>query len=886
MKKITFLCFLLVLGLTQNSFAWWTSLYNRGTPVYTYYLGDVLLYQFEFAVNQETSPMTISSGLGKTTDGTDWTWNDAVWSWLDGDNRVWKSNHIDYILTSTGNWYYSGRFVWTENGYTEYASGDWAENRTSLSATSYFLVNPLENPGTLSIEPYDETQINLSWVKWSSKDVMIVRKLSNQDWGVPTPGTAYSVEDLIGEGVVVYHGNGSAYNDLNLTSSTRYNYKLYSINNSYYSSGAELTANTSTSSTDHFRSFAEGDWSTLGTWQSSYNKDEWVASTVIPDLNANSVAIRSGHAVTVSENVTANELTVESGGILQIGNGSSSGFLELSFVNNGTVIFNRGDDITFAYTISGEGDVIKNGDGRLSFDAEMTYTGNTTVASGILWLSQSLPTNTITVEDGATLAIKQLPVTINNMVINVGGVVNVDYAISLTVDGNLTNNGILTLQNMESDAGSSGSLIVIGTVTGTGILDYKLTIEEASAWGTWNSGWHFLSSPVASQAISAFATSGEDNNYDFYGYYEPTRQWVNYKEDPDDDPKFSVWNGPNFVVGRGYLVSYQQLQYNLEFTGAQNNADVHISNLSYNPTQGKGWHLLGNPFSSALKWNDGNWALSSEVAGIAKIWNSADMSYTDIEENGIIPAAQGFYVQVNGAANSLTIPRVARTHENIWYKAENDQEIRLIARPTDGSSAQASIIRINPEASNGFDFYWDSRFIAGGAPKFYSQVNGEKISTNTLKEITTGFEIPFEFESNGHEDYFIELAANDLNSVLVLVDLKTGITHDLTVNPVYIFTASEGDSPNRFLLKFSAVGIDETVITPAINAWVHDNTLFVNNQISPTLIEVFDLMGRAIYNTRLTGNGLQNHPMKLTAGIYMVRINNGSSVKTIKAHIE
>ncbi|MBE0637761.1 MAG: autotransporter-associated beta strand repeat-containing protein [Bacteroidales bacterium] len=582
-----------------------------------------------------------------------------------------------------------------------------------------------------------------------------------------------------------------------------------------------------------------------------------------------------------------NGLTI-SEGTLQIGDGVNfPSFFYSNIINNSNLVFNTPSSYSdeFAYDIEGTGTLIKTGGGSLWLSGTNTYTGNTTVQEGELWLYSDLASGTITVNSGAKLVIKGTEVEVNNLVINSGGELVIAYEQSLTINGNLTNNGNVSIQN-QSSSGSSGSLIVTGTITGSGALDYYLTIESAPEWGTWNSGWHFLSSPVASQAISAFETSGENNDYDFYGYHEPTRQWVNYKEDPEDDPKFSVWNGPNFVVGRGYLVSYQQTQYNLIFSGSINNADVPISNLSYTSTQGKGWHLLGNPFPSAIYWNDGNWALSSEVAGNAKIWNSALMSYTDISADGVIPAAQGFYVQVDDATNSLTIPKASRTHSTGWYKSGAEDEIRLVAKPADGSSAQHSIIRINPEATNDFDFYWDSRFLAGGAPKFFSQVNGEEVSTNTLKEIPAGYEIPFEFESNGHTDYTIELAANDFNAVLVLIDLKTGIAHDLSINPVYTFTASEGEAPIRFLLKFSAVGVNETSPGKEVNAWIYYNTLYVNNEAGPAFVEVFDLMGRRVYGTQLTGSGLQSLTLNQPAGIYIVRINTGNASQTIKANIQ
>ena len=169
MKKFLILSVAFIF-LSQLLFAWSTSLYNRGAPIYIYYIGDYIPDVFEFAVNEDTGPMTVSYGIGKSTDGTGWNWRAAEWSRMDGAvNRVWKSKTGEQQFTSTGNWYYSGRFVWNDGGYTEYASDDWFVERTGLSATNYFAVSSLSPPTSQTATQNTASQIDLSWSKWNSK---------------------------------------------------------------------------------------------------------------------------------------------------------------------------------------------------------------------------------------------------------------------------------------------------------------------------------------------------------------------------------------------------------------------------------------------------------------------------------------------------------------------------------------------------------------------------------------------------------------------------------------------------------------------------------------------------------------------------------------------
>ncbi|MDN5328259.1 MAG: hypothetical protein PWP35_46 [Bacteroidales bacterium] len=432
---------------------------------------------------------------------------------------------------------------------------------------------------------------------------------------------------------------------------------------------------------------------------------------------------------------------------------------------------------------------------------------------------------------------------------------------------------------------NKGTLFIRSSSSGTGSLIHNTSgvsaiVERyvAGDWSTWDAGWHLISSPVASQAMSAFETTGAGNDYDLYAWNEASNLWMNYK-----DPGFSSWHGGTyFSVGRGYLISYEQTQTGKAFNGDLNVSDVSLSNLSYTTGQGNGWHLLGNPFASALEWNNGTWSLTN-VAGTAKIWNSGSKSYTDIAPNGIIPQAQGFFVQVYNSSNSLTIPAAARTHSSTaWYKASDVPMLKLIARPTDGSSAQETLIRIEPEATPGNDPYWDSRFLAGYAPQIYSLADGVKLSTNALPAIEENTEIPLGFEKNDHSSFSIELAENTLAAIVLLKDLKLGITHNLTQQPVYTFTSAEGDNANRFKLAFASVGISPEQQNPVPYAWYANGMLHFRNVESGSLVEVYSSHGHKVVSERLQGNTLS---LQVAPGVYMLKISGAQQQNVQKVVI-
>ncbi|HMO52359.1 MAG TPA: autotransporter-associated beta strand repeat-containing protein [Kiritimatiellia bacterium] len=133
---------------------------------------------------------------------------------------------------------YSNRFWYTRSSASYY---DMHYNPTGV--TLQVTVNALQNPSGLGSTVVGQNQINLSWTKWESRDVMIVR--STGAIGTPTGGTSYNAGDAIpGGGVVVYRGPATSFNDTGLSQSTTYNYRFFSENFSYYSAGQTISATT------------------------------------------------------------------------------------------------------------------------------------------------------------------------------------------------------------------------------------------------------------------------------------------------------------------------------------------------------------------------------------------------------------------------------------------------------------------------------------------------------------------------------------------------------------------------------------------------------------------------------------------------------------------
>ncbi|MFH1121328.1 MAG: choice-of-anchor J domain-containing protein [Bacteroidota bacterium] len=472
-----------------------------------------------------------------------------------------------------------------------------------------------------------------------------------------------------------------------------------------------------------------------------------------------------------------------------------------------------------------------------------------------------------------------------NLTIKAGGFLQINPLASLSVSGLLTNNAGVSGFIIKSDATGTGSLL-----NNTSNVD--ATVERyipAADWGEWDDGWHFLSSPVASQTInsaSGFVTSGPpSDDYDFYAWYEPDNVWVNFKNTTVTPTWNDVNNNSlNFLAGKGYMASYQVTDVK-EFKGSLNINDISVSGLGISNGTNQSWHLLGNPFASALAW-DGLWT-TSNISGIAKIWNDPGQSYADLTPadaaNSVIPCGNGFMVEVSSGTGSLTIPAAKRLHSIKEFQKQSQLPLIVFtARNLDNPSFQQSTLVINPMSTFGYDLSYDGHYLPGYAPQFYSVCNNENLSTNSIPALGVETSIPFSFSKNDGTSFNIEARLTDnFPYTVYLLDHQTGTDHNLSNTPVYHFTASTNDPTDRFLVHFKTLGIGDPLSDEGISIYARDRDIIVSS--AKTLnaeIRVSNMQGCIVLEGRMN-NQLRSvlNASGLGNGAYIVWVvSNKSSV--------
>jgi autotransporter-associated beta strand protein len=223
--------------------------------------------------------------------------------------------------------------------------------------------------------------------------------------------------------------------------------------------------------------------------------------------------IGTGTLTLTADSSTRGAVTIGAGSTLQLGNGGTTGWIggTGSFVgsiaNNGALVYNRSNDVTYAGAVSGNGTLTQAGKGKLTLTGANTFTGATDITSGELIVNGSLANSSLTtIRRGARLGGTG---TLGNTTVQAGGVHAPGNSIGTqTIIGNYTNNGVLQIEGTPT---STDKLIVSGNVNISGAtLDLLLSPATAASWNPIN-GPFILIDKTSSGAITGTFASIVDN---------------------------------------------------------------------------------------------------------------------------------------------------------------------------------------------------------------------------------------------------------------------------------------------------------------------------------------------------------------------------------------
>lgn len=344
--------------------------------------------------------------------------------------------------------------------------------------------------------------------------------------------------------------------------------------------------------------------------------------------------------------------------------------------------------------------------------------------------------------------------------------------------------------------------------------------------------WYALSSPVNTPNVTD-VTNLTDGDYDFYRYNEVTSTWENYKAHRSS-------NFTTFENGRGYI--YRNSTGNdLTFTGVPNTATDYPYLLTAEGSGDlAGFNLLGNPYATDYNYSGvcynltekGTWKVNATgydipvcEAILIKVESETPCSFTSSKSAPKAVEALAFTVSGNG-------------YEDVTYAMlEEGEGLTKVAH------------------------------LADEAPALSIPVDGSNYAIAYLGYEVESFPLTLNVQAG---EYTIALN-NQISglSYCHLLDKETGKETDL-LKGAYTFKAN-GNS-DRFTVLLNA-----SLENGEIAIW-NGNSWIVNGEGT---LQVFDVMGRRVYNQEVAGQSSLNTD-ELATGVYVIRLGEKSQKIVVK----
>jgi len=370
---------------------------------------------------------------------------------------------------------------------------------------------------------------------------------------------------------------------------------------------------------------------------------------------------------------------------------------------------------------------------------------------------------------------------------------------------------------------------------------------------------------------------------------EPTGYWINRTAEGGGE---NISFDDDFIVGKGYLVAYSSISTKT-FMGTLNNSQV-LKNLSYAGTGAyKGYNLLGNPFPTAIDWDE--ITKSASVNGEVHVYKESIGDYVSYNAggdltDGIIPAMQGFMVLSTAPSQTLTIDLNDRVVSTQSYYKNSDSELMKISVKKDVNQTNL-YLRFNEAATNGFDSEWDAHKIFGfsAVPKIFSYDEYTKYSINSLPSNQSTHIVELGIKTIDSEEYTLRFSdiehASQLYSTIQLEDKISGNWIEIEEGTEYNFISEEGDNMDRFKLHFGATGIEE-VQKASLQAYMSGDQLHILGEEGSADLSIFNLQGQLLFNEQIELNKQFSQSLDLNSGIYLVSLQTEKAIKTAKVIIK
>ena len=366
--------------------------------------------------------------------------------------------------------------------------------------------------------------------------------------------------------------------------------------------------------------------------------------------------------------------------------------------------------------------------------------------------------------------------------------------------------------------------------------------------------YYLIASPVG-DVLAGSVTNLLSNDFDLYYFNQEQDnfEWINYEAggEVSVDPEFASMDG-QLKAGRGYLYANsgdgESDVVTLTFPGTAYTTEDGTASFELVYSEGHGmtgWNLMGNPFNTDVYIDKENYYLMNE--------DGSDV----MPFSGAIAPMQGFFVQATEPGDL-----------NFSTEDPNAKVSRLSLNLVSGS-------KVVDRASVSFGGSSLPKFqINSSSTKLYIPMDGEDFAVVSSEEMG---EMPVNFKAAKSGSYTLAVSTEVSFNYLHLIDNMTGADVDLLANPSYSFEAGTTDYASRFKLVFATGNSDDTF------AFYSNGSFVISNEGEAT-VQVVDVTGRMLSSETI--NGSASISVSGAAGVYMIRLVNGESVKVQKVVVK
>ena len=384
---------------------------------------------------------------------------------------------------------------------------------------------------------------------------------------------------------------------------------------------------------------------------------------------------------------------------------------------------------------------------------------------------------------------------------------------SSTFDADGSGSGVFTFVSSADNPTIDGNL---AAVPGTATFAGDATVQRyMSAEG---GAWRYIASPVTGLTVADWQTQfpvtgnftgaddlGGANLASIYVYDESNLNvidsgWVAYPV---------ATNAEAVTPGVGYSawMRASQGQITIDQRGPVNQGSfnyVGLGLLTYNSSGSAaddGWNLIGNPYPSAIDWDDlwtNNGGAATNIDATISIRDFPSGQFatynasTNTGTNGgtkNIAIAQAFWVHATGAPTLVLGESHKTIDSHTFFREETPIDYLRIAL-SDGASSDETLIHFFDDANAGLDHY-DAYKLPNDIFNLSSLMsNGEDLVINAVGALECDSEVQLNITNASPGNYFLnftEFESFQKDFDIVLQDNLTGDIVSVKANPIYQF---------------------------------------------------------------------------------------------------